>query len=162
MPIGVYKRTNKMNIQKSKDCKGHTGIYKRKKIDLLKRSKWMTGKGNHNFGKRFPKSVCKKLRDSHTGIIRSKDSIKLQIKSHKKHNAVVRYLSLAFKQNDFKAVTTLDIQPDLIVRKGNKLIAIEVEVKDINGKLDKYDKIDIFDEIRFFNKQKELVKRVIK
>lgn len=120
-------------------------------------------KKNHPmFGKLRPISVRRKISKSLKGkrtgrrTALSLYSRNKRIIIRKQHNDRVLKLKRFYENRGYKTLADLQngIRPDLIIRKGNKLIAIEVErccdinSSKISNKLNNYKKINIFDDVK--------------
>lgn len=100
---------------------------------------------------KISKKTSEKLRRLRIGKHWDK-SVKLKMsKSNKQHNNFVLKLKKHYNSLGYKTMSFLDLQPDLIIRKGGKLYAIEVErqTHSIRHKLERYKKVNVFDEIKF-------------
>ena len=103
--IGLtFSKTHRDNISKSKRGYRHTN---KAKLNMIKGHQ---GLSSWNKGIQMKKSVKLKI-----------------IKSIFEHNKMILKLKNQYNKQGYLVLTALEVIPDLILKRGNKLIAIEIE-----------------------------------
>jgi hypothetical protein len=149
MKRGKYIRTLKIRkLISTKMMNNKNGLgYKRTKEHRIKMIQGLRNKFKD-------KEYCDRIGNNfgHNSITHTqkvKDKIRNSVKIH---NKLVKELKDNYKRKGYKVLSCFDIQPDLIIRKGNKIIAVELErnILNIIKKKEQFKRTNLFDKQIYF------------
>ena len=105
------------------------------------RSEYQKQRIRESLAKLGKKKLSERAKKTHT----PESKIKRQ-KSFQEHKRIILESAEKFRKEGYEVVTEFDLRPDLIIRKKNKIIAVEVQ----RGKpKDNYENQKVFDEVKW-------------